>query len=416
MKNPETVVFLEISLASSNPLLPSSGIEALHATKRLGMRCVVLSQNPKGYGPLHNEVDEWVECDTSNELAVMTAANKFSPSALLSFSDLFTGIANQAARRLGLKSVSDPLSPAIARDKSFVREALDRANVSSLNWASLSLDVEISTSPIGYPCIVKPVDGSASWDVRKAANDVELMEALDMQRTRQTYGIGIRPKRKVLFEEELEGPLYSIEGFVDKGEISIWGYHDRILLAPPYYCEAGETFFSAPPDHRLPQFCKQVIQATGFDFGPFHLEVILTKEGPKVVELNPRLIGAGAHRCIDYACETNIVEIILRRYLEMQFEKVSRKKFSTLLSIFPAKTGIFRGIQNLDAVKNRPGIKEIILTKKPGDSLSRPVSNSDKMGYLISIGNSYTHSLENAKKAYNKLLIEIDEADKISSI
>lgn len=407
MNHEQIVIFVEISLDRSNPLLPNPGLEALKAAGKLEFGKIVLARNPKSYEAVHEYADEWIACDTTNVNDVVEIAQKYHVSALLSFSDVFTGIANQAANLLGLKSVTDRYAPAISTNKADLRTVLEAFNIPHIHWTSRSLNDSLSTSSIGYPCIIRSAEGSASVEARRVENNHQLNKVLSLYRSYQTE---FKNRQEVLFEEEPQGPLYSIEGFVDGKNVEIWGYFDCLLLSQSCFCEAKKTFFTAAPNHSLPDFCKSVLNASGYDFGPFHITFVLTEDGPKLIDLNPGLIGSGAHRCMNYACETNIAEHILNRYLNRQYEKIERKKFSTLLNIFPKKTGVFQKINNLESGFKISGLKEIVTTKNTGDPVSRPKSNSDQLGYLISIGNSYNYSLGTAKKALNKLIIEISES------
>lgn len=404
----KSIVFIEISMASSNPNLPSSGIEALKVSRSLGFEVIVLASDIDFYSPIKHMVDKWIQCETGNVNSVVSICEELAPKAILTFSDLFVGIANIAANRLGLKSVSNTESPAIIRDKSKVREALDTKGIRNVKWAVSSLDNEIVSSPIGYPCIVKPVDGSASWDVRKIENDNELQNALKSQKERTNYGRGVLPKRKALFEEEIIGEIYSIEGFVDGSNIEVWGYNDRMMVPPPYYYEVGSTFFLEEPNEGIKDYCMEVLKATQYDYGPFHLEFIVSNKGAILVELNPRLIGGGAHQCMNHSFNTSIVEYIIRKYLDMSVEKLSFSSYSTLYDLYPNKEGIITNI-NFNEVSNISSVKEIQITKKIGDILTHPKSNSDSFGYLITVGDSHEESANNARNAAKLIKIDVEK-------
>src|SRR5919198_601006 len=98
---------VEVSLASSNPHLPSSSISALAAARELGATTLVASVDPSVYeGQLDHLVDVWVPCDTLNPDSIVAAMRPHRPDALVAFSDLFIPEANAAAARLDLRHPS----------------------------------------------------------------------------------------------------------------------------------------------------------------------------------------------------------------------------------------------------------------------------------------------------------------------
>lgn len=400
------IVFVEVSPAS-NPRQESAGIEALRVARELGHKNVVLAQAPELYEPnIAPYVDEWVICDTQGPDSIIHAVAHRPVKASLTFSDFFVGSAAVAARHLGLRGTT-PDSPALLRDKSAVRRALDEAKLPNPQWAVVSLLEPVTTSPIGYPCIVKPVDGSASWDVMRITNDAVLQEAVRLHLARREYGRKVQPKHLFLFEEELQGPLYSVEGFSVNGEAIIWGYSDRLLINPPFFVEARTTFSGVMPHKDVPNFTNDILVATRYDFGPFHLEFILTEAGPRLVEFNPRLIGGRAYYRMNLCSNDNVVTYIMRRYLGETPGEFTPFRASTQRDIYAPQEGILKAIRGVERAQELPGIVEVSLRVDVGDRVMPAKSNSEMIGHIITVGKTPEEAGQLAELALSQLEIEV---------
>jgi len=403
-----TVALLEVSLASGNPNLPSASLSALRSARAHGAKTVVATADPAFYqGKFDELVDAWVSCDTTRAEHVATALHALQPDALIAFSDLFVTQANEAAMLLGVKHPHSAGSPAVSRDKARVRAALDHAGIANARWGTIKASAERPTSPVGYPAIVKPVDGSGSWDVRRVTCDQELQDACAAHAKRTTYGRNVAPRRQLLCEEELIGDLVSAEGFVRGADVEIWGHSSRTLSDPPYYIETGCAFGAATADGGLDDYVHAVVAATGLRFGAFHMEVILTQAGPVLVELNPRLIGGGVHQCIDLASGGDSAGTIVANYLGQDQEIPTPGMSSAIARIVAAEPGKVVSITGLEEARTSPGVVHVVCPKSIGDSLTVTHSNDDRFGYVLAVGDTRGRAQELADAAAALIQVEI---------
>jgi biotin carboxylase len=171
----ELHVLLHASGASrflGEPVL-APGPAALAAARARGLKTVVVVSDRSYYGEQFDGlVDSWIVTDSRDPVAVARALSALDGrvAAIHSFVDTFVGTAAAANRLLGLRG-ADPLAPALARNKAVARQALMKSGAESVAFHSVRLGVDPLKSLIGYPCIAKPVDGAASWDVRLLRSD-----------------------------------------------------------------------------------------------------------------------------------------------------------------------------------------------------------------------------------------------------
>lgn len=375
------MALIEVNLASSDPTIPSCSTEMLQHLEKLGHEAIVVSADPRGYGGVIDDVvSSWVTADTTSAEAVTDGLKHYRPDAVVSMSDLFVPIANEVARRLPVVHPHNSDSPAVTRDKAAVRQRLDHAGIRNAAWTIVTGDV-LSKFPL--PAVIKPVDGCASWDVRHISTPDELTFAVELHSQRSTYGRGIAPRHTLMLEEVLDGPLVSLEGFANGTDTEIWGQCDRSLVGFPYFVETGSSFSADPLHPDLESYGRDVINALGYIFGPFHMEIILTSQGPTLVEFNPRLIGGGTYRTIELATGVSGPEEIARRYLGLRPRPVVPTRAAALKDVVTYRSGTVRAITGLEAAAAAPGVVDVVCGRRPGEGIRLTHSNSDGYAYVL---------------------------------
>lgn len=396
--------------------LPFQGHEAvspsqavLTAARGRGYRTAVAAADRQFYGDVYDDlVDEWLTTDTSAAAAVEEVVRSLQGSVVVVTSevDSFVGVAARVARALSLRG-ADPDGPGIGRDKARARRALAAAGVPDIKWATVPADEVLLSSPIGYPCIVKPVDGAGSWDVELIATDDEARDLASRHMSR-AYGRNVRPRRRLLFEEYLEGPLFSAEGFVGPDGIHILGYSDRVLSAPPYFAELAVRFSAAPPCASADDFVHSCLRALGYDFGAFHLEFIVTPSGPRMVELNARLLGA--QQIIGLLGGVHPADFLVSYAVGDVPSLPAYAGAVTELRVAAPSSGFLAGFEGLEAATRSPGCVSAGLWVASGEYVTEELqSNSQCVGYVRAVGEDREDSYRAASAAAKHLILQIVE-------
>jgi predicted ATP-grasp superfamily ATP-dependent carboligase len=202
--------------------------------------------------------------------------------------------AAHVAAELGLPG-GDPAAVGRCRDKHLTRDALAAAGVPQPQSVLVGgVEEALATAErFGYPVVLKPRALAASLGVVLArtpgelearfafARDTTLPEAPDYDRT-------------VLVEEYADGPEISVDCAVSGGETWPLFVARKEVAYPPYFEEVGHRVDGADPllrDERLLQIVRDTHRALGVRDGMTHVELKLTRNGPKVIEVNARLGG-----------------------------------------------------------------------------------------------------------------------------
>jgi hypothetical protein len=265
-------------------LLPAAG--------RLGLEVRMLTDHAPAhralYAAQHREnglrepvVESCAVTEVRAVLAALTAGPR--PEALLSNSDHLQVQTAQAAAYLGLPG-KDWRFALRARDKGLMRAAL-RTELGLDDPSYLRIrpgDPDLFLDEVSYPAVLKPSEGVASEDVVLVRDRAELELRLEQVRQHRDGDL--------LIESLLDGPLHTLETLGDGTALRVWGGYRTQVSAAPYFIEERLTWQPARPEGVQDEILRQ-LNSLGLGFGPCHTEFILTAAGPRIVEVNDRLIG-----------------------------------------------------------------------------------------------------------------------------
>ncbi|MEV8630271.1 ATP-grasp domain-containing protein [Streptosporangium sp. NPDC051023] len=249
----------------------------LPAARALGCDVTVLTDRPERHLDSGAEV---LGCDVRDARAVIDViAHHHAPDAVFSNSDHLQAETAMAAAYFGLPG-KDWRACVTAKNKALTRRRLAEAGVETVRSVRLAPGDPAPRDGVPFPAVVKPREGVASEDVVLVRDGLELEAALRTIRER-------RPGEALVVEEYLEGPLYTLETLGDGGEPLVLGGFRTTLGALPHFVEERLDWEPPPaPGHVL-----RALAALGAGFGACHTEYVMTQAGPRIIEVNYRVIG-----------------------------------------------------------------------------------------------------------------------------
>ena len=174
-------------------------------------------------------------------------------------------------------------------DKGQMALTFEKFNIPHPSFEILSPHDEpvFSNPSLGFPCIVKPVDASGSRGVTVVERPRHFESSL--MRARKSSRCG-----KVIVQELLVGFEVSVELLFEASGHIFSAITDKETSGVPYFVETGHT----QPTSLNSQTQRQVIdlatagaRALGIEQGPAHVEIMVTENGPKIIEIGARLGG-----------------------------------------------------------------------------------------------------------------------------
>lgn len=330
--------------------------------------------------------------------------------AVLTMSEQHTLAVARTAARLGLPHTAIE-AVQLTRDKFRARERLAAAGIPQPRFrlTGSSSEAVAAAAEIGFPVVVKPVDGSASVNVAVAHDSAAVRACAEHVLALRHYGRSATAARRILVEQYMDGPVVSCETLTAQGRHLILGLTDRQLTPLPHQVELGGCF---PADldgaEEISAMCRSALDAIGFDFGAAHTEMVLTADGPRIVEVNGRLAGGpmpfvfGA--ALDRPIYLDIAEIF---------------GGGGLPSLRP--TGLVAGIRSLVAPRsgrlaavepsphrNAEGVVDYEIRRAVGDLVHEPHNNRDRCGSVVTVAPTAEAARSLAAKVVDTTVLAVD--------
>jgi len=251
-----------------------------------------------------------------------------------------------------------------------------------------------------FPLILKLANLSKSLLVYKNHDLEELLT--NFRRAKElapkTYA-KYAPNRepKMIIEEFLAGSIHSVDAFIDtNGEPQVLenivdyqtgydiGYDDNF-----HYSRILPSKLSAENQAALRHCAAVGIKSLGMKNSPAHVEIIMTADGPRIVEIGARN-GGYRERMHRLANGINITGAAIDLILGKKPTVVAtRNEPCAVLELFPKIHGIFAGIKNEEMLRTLPSLNYLSIKAKVGDFVGK-AGDGHKMCAVAILQNSNT--------------------------
>lgn len=294
-------------------------------------------------------------------------------------------------------------------------------------------------------CIVKPADNAGSRGVvllnepKRAADlfidDGMLIERVSQEKLREgqkrrliayekrlndvmnrTYQYSRENSRNgtVMVEEYMQGPEVSVEIMVVEGEPHILTITDKYITPPPYFVELAHcepSRLGMEIQDQIRQVAAQAVKAVGIENAPAHVEIKVTKDGPKIVELAARLGGDFiTSKLVPLSTGIDMVGAsVLLATGEKPDLTPTRKQGAAIhfIHVREEQSGVLDGITVPEALYRAEGVEEIALYKKPGEAVQGTHSSNDRLGHVITVGETPEEAMERGERILAQIEVEI---------
>lgn len=285
------------------------GIDTIAVAKRRGLQVSFIRSGYRKY-PQTQSVRNIVYmadalltiADSSNETSLhraVAALHGFNPiDAAVCLLEPSLDTAARVCARLDIP-FTDTTAVAAARDKFETRARLRAAGLRMPRCYRVNNaeEARAAAAAIGGPVVVKPQTGYDSLLASIAGDpDQAACAAGQLQKEirRLPPQLWQQLRRGILIEEYVSGPLISAEIGIRDGHVYRFMLSDH---ARAHLDECVEIGASMPADLDARQseaaytYAEEVLRILGLDLGIFHIEMIVSSEGPVLVEANARLMG-----------------------------------------------------------------------------------------------------------------------------
>lgn len=355
-------------------------LPAIQKAKEMGLYVGVVDYNPNAVGIPY--ADEYFNVSTIDEEGVYQTAKKFKADGIMTLAtDMPMRSVAYAVQKLGLTGISYETAKTTT-DKGLMIEAFEKHDVAHPWYYVISNLEELQEirNNIQYPCISKPVDNAGSRGVVLSNNSEELQKAF-------CYSAANSRNGEVIIEEFLQGQEISVEVIVLDNEIHILQVTDKLTTGAPHFVEMGHSQPSSLAEEdliKIRDLAKKAVKAVGINCGPAHVEIMLTQNGPKLIELGARMGGdCITTHLVPLSTGIDMVKATIRIALGENADLAPLFHKGSAIRYFSSKQGIFKELIGVENAKKIPGVKEITFTRKIGECIGEIDSSVDRAGYVI---------------------------------
>ena len=272
--------------------------------------------------------------------------------------------------------------------------------------------LELAAS-IGYPLIIKNTDSSGSRGTRIfTAPDAQAMR--DVAET----AIAVSRSKTALIESCWQGSEHTVETLFDiEGNFHPCFITDRNFeKGDGYALETGLRHPSAldsATQEAMYQMAQGVASDLGVRVGAAKFDVMVTPEGPRVIEMTVRLSGG-------FDCQYLVPAATGKAVLKAAIQTAIGERFDPILlqdhvhrvgvtsSLWP-RPGRIVSISGVDQARQLPGIEQIFFRQSVGDLVQPYVDCTRRVCFIIATGSDEMQARENLRRAEEAIVIETVE-------
>ena len=322
---------------------------------------------------------------------------------ILAVGDRPACVAAQAAERLGLRFHPAEAARAAA-NKLLARERFRAAGMLVPEFRRMPLAdarSDANVAGVRFPCVLKPLDSSASRGVIRANNPEEFREA--------AARIARMQDGDLLVEDYIPGREFALEGVVTAGRLQTLALFDKPdPLEGPYFEETIYLTPSREPEHiqrQIRETAQAAVTALGLTDGPVHAEMRVNDQGVWILEAAARPIGGLCARVLRFgAPHFTLEQLLLRHALGEDVSSAALAPGSHGVMMIPIPhAGVYRGVQGLEDARRVPGVEDIVITAKEGQELLPLPEGSTYLGFLFFRDSSADLVLDGLRQVHQRL-------------
>ena len=369
----------------------SSGIELAPAFKARGIPAIAVtfkSLDEIGFG-LEVQTSDFIDIipDQPNLVDVL---RKYNPMAIIPGDELGVPLAEKLTEALTPHLANDPKKSLNRLHKAFMQKALEEAGVPFLQTINTAFENEVETwikknELVATPLIIKPPTSAGSDKVFHMTAKGDWKKAFNRVLTEPSKMTG-KMSETVVVQEQAIGAEFAVGTVSANGKHYLahlikynkTAAHDRKTI----YDYVEFVSYSDEIYGELFDYTQKALDALGIRWGAAHTEIMLTKNGPRLIESSARMCGGPTVGFAREASGSSQADKLVEAYVDGD---VLTKKYvfkKTVVPVFlksPAK-GTISNVEVLDEIPKLPTLLNEYIWFKNGDLVPQTVD------YLTSIG------------------------------
>lgn len=261
----------------------------------------------------------------------------------------------------------------------------------------------------GFPLVLKPVDSRGARGVLRLTESIDLDWAYN-------HSISFSPSGRIMVEGYLDGPQISTESVLINGKAFTPGFTDRnyefLDRFAPYIIENGghqPSIVIAEQQRAVSRLAERAALAMGIRTGIAKGDMVLTKDGPKVIEIAARLSGGWfSTDQIPLATGVDLIGAAVRIALGEQVAEeglIPRYQKGVAIRYFFPEPGEVVRIENAEQLRDRPWVHKLGFFVRPGNIVEPVTNHTKRAGFVITTGESREEAVERANNVVKTINI-----------
>lgn len=383
-------------------------LPAIICAREMGLTVIAVDMDPAAVG--FSYADICVPVSTIDIPRVVEAAEKHRIDAVITLaSDMPMRAVAAVAERLGLPGI-DTETAIKATDKIQMRRCLKEHNVPVPDFYDVDSyeSFEFAIRNFDGEFIVKPADNSGSKGVCLVSSRSNKAEADNAYYFSKKYS----RSGKIIVEEYMRGFEVSVEAFSVGERVNVVQITDKLTTGAPHFVEMGHsqpTRLSYKTVGQIKKITADAVAAIGIRDCPSHTEIMITDEGPKIVELGARLGGdCITTHLVPLSTGINMVKGLIKTALGETPDIKPEFSKGAAIRYLHSKSGVLRSIDGVEAALSSKGIKEVQIVKKAGTQIGDISASGDRIGFVISQDENAGEAVKDCEEAMKKITVVID--------
>jgi len=381
----------------------------IQAAQKMGLEVLIASRGEHSLvtevnAGLHINLDD---IDSAVELILSYASQK--PFAgVMGSDDSTVELAAKVAEKLNLPH-NPPEAAKLTRRKDLARAHLALAGcpvpIHCLIDLRQSLQKQMAGLP--WPCVIKPVNLSASKGVIRVNNEAEFIAACERIKNIMADASDEFEQNYVLIEDYIDGVEVAFEGYLHQGQLHSLVLFDKPEpLTGPYF---EETIYVTPSQlddatqQKITRRVAQACKAYGLVTGPVHAELRVNKQDAWILEVACRTIGGDCARSLDQGNEFNLEQLAVSLAIGQSPEIKPPKEARGVMMMPIKQPGILRRVEGLPAAQKVKHIEKVDIIIRQGNELVALPEGNQYPGYIFAKAETRQQVIDALQQSFNEL-------------
>jgi phosphoribosylamine-glycine ligase len=301
-----------------------------------------------------------------------------------------------------------------ATDKILMHEAFctyDSALTPDFSAVTSEDDLRSFAETHQFPLMLKPSNLMKSMYVSKNNSLDELIASYKQLSAATAKRLAVAAPTRILVEEYMPGTMHTAAGFVDSnGAITLLPVVVDCVMARDLDYEDNfiaerriPSELRRPDQEKILEVARKGAEALDLRNTALHIELILTPNGPKIIEIGARL---GGYRARMYAYSYGVdlydllLEIVHGRTIHNQTAFV---KNCSVIEIFPKENGKLEELRGLTEAVDLPGVIFAKQKRFSGQAVGK-ASDGYRATAVIMLGGESEKVLNNTRRQIYRIL------------